>query len=169
MHTSCRVRNRLPGKTDLAIYSCFICVNEIIMSVAVLSINKMDCSSCWHRPGWFPRPSHTYTILFACACMVAYICMHDLARSESFLKNCETAMYTYVYTYILCTCNNNCKAMNTVKLVYYRHLETNEKYYIVSWFSRSVYNDKAPFGTIIKCGLCRCPYFQVSWLTSFTV
>ena len=46
--------------------------------------------------------------------------------------------------------------LNTVKLVYCGHLETNHKYQGVLVF-RSVYNDKA---TIETCGLCRCLFLK---------
>lgn len=49
-----------------------------------------------------------------------------------------------------------------VEPVYYGHLGTNRK----SWFSRSIH---MIWDHSKVCGICRCPYFQVSLLTGFTV
>ena len=54
--------------------------------------------------------------------------------------------------------------MCTVEPVYYGNLGTTRKWPIyqgVLIFQVSLY-DKAPFGSITKCGLCKCSYFQVS-------
>ena len=61
--------------------------------------------------------------------------------------------------------NETVIVLYTVEPMYYGHLGTNQKYpdnQGVLIFQVSLY-DRAPFGTITKlCGLCRCPYFQVS-------
>ena len=60
----------------------------------------------------------------------------------------------------------------TVEPMYYGHLGTNKKcpnYQGVLIFQVNLHI-KAPFGDHNwVCGLCRCPYFQESWLTGFTV